>query len=623
MHKNSRFYTFLQVHIKQLPQKHWLWTALAIITFTITAAPHSLQSTALAQSDADALVGPSRPSRSQTSVDRLLPSDWALPAPILSELASSAIAPIYLDGRTVFYLSAPTVEGEQPAELRAKEIQQRLNRFATAQMDKSGTDTHRAKGTVTVSVDEPTKLPVVFVDDQQFLTVTTLDAQFSGYVSSNEYATVLRGKIEAALERYRAERRPDFLQGQAQKAVGIIIGVLLLFVSNRYTQQRLQQRQVGLISTSTELGQTTLSTRPPMMTTAIADTVDSVLDLIRARLDNRQQRKLNEMAIGLLLVLQVGLCIGSVLWVLALFPYSRWITTLLLHWIGVPAETLLIAGVAYTAIRLISLVIDKICLALQEGAQWAPEASQRLSLRFLTFSQVAKGVVGSVIFGVMILTILAAAGVQVGPLLAGAGIIGVGISLAAQSLIKDIINGFLILFEDQFGIGDVIAIGDVTGSVETVNLRITQLRNTEGHLITIPNSQISIVQNLSKDWSQVDLSITVGPKNNIEQALGLFKSTAAGMADDPEWQKFILEPPDLLGIDAIDSTGITLRLFLKTQPLKQWPVARELRQRLKRTFDEAGISIGVPQERLEIYWKDGVPQDGLIPSSGNTHLGPS
>ena len=557
---------------------------------------HTFQPTAWAQSLADTSPIFGNLSQSRTSVERLLPSDWTLGDSAVGE--SGAVAPIYLDGRPLVYLSAPAVEGEQPAEIRAQEIQQRLNQLATSQGS--------VPPVITVAIDEPTQLPVVFVDGQQFLTVTNLDAQFSSYVSPGEYAVVLRNTIETAFERYRTERQPDFLRQQAQWAVGIVVGTFLLIFGSKYVQQRLQHRQKGLVSANTQLGQTTLGARPLMVVEAITDTVDSVLDLLRAQLDNRQKRKLNEMAIGLLLLLQTGLCIGAGLWILALFPYSRWLTTLLLHWAGVPAKILLIAGVAYAALRLVSLIVDKVCLALQEGAQWAPEASARLSLRFFTFSQVAKGVAGAAIFGVMVLSALATAGVQVGPLLAGAGIIGVGISLAAQSLIKDIINGFLILLEDQFGIGDVVVIGDVAGSVESINLRITQLRNTEGRLITIPNSQIDVVQNLSKDWSQVDLSITVGPNNDIEKALYVFKATATEMAEDSEWQRSILEPPDLLGVDDINPTGVTLRLFLKTQPLKQWLVARELRQRLKYAFDDAGISIGIPQERLEISWKDRV-----------------
>ncbi|MGB3573872.1 MAG: mechanosensitive ion channel family protein, partial [Phormidesmis sp.] len=286
------------------------------------------------------------------------------------------------------------------------------------------------------------------------------------------------------------------------------------------------------------------------------------------------------------------------------------------YWIEIPAQMLLIAGVGYLMLRLVSLVADKTFLALQEGAHWAPEASERLSLRLLTFSQVTKGIAAAVIFGIVILTMLSTAGIQVGPLLAGAGIIGVGISLAAQSLIKDIINGFLILLEDQFGIGDVIAVGEIAGSVEALNLRITQLRDTEGRLITIPNSQIGIVQNLSKDWSQVDLFISVEPSSDLNEALSILKTTATDMAEDSDWQQLILEPPDLLGVESIDSTGVTLRLLLKTQPLKQWPVARELRARIKHAFDQAGISTGVPQEKLAIHW-EGQTRDSIVQELGD------
>ncbi|MGD1898866.1 MAG: mechanosensitive ion channel family protein [Phormidesmis sp.] len=542
--------------------------------------------------------GPTVSPESQESVTRLLPGVWPLTGPSDNPETEEAIAiaPIYLDGRTLFHLGAPATEGQNAAELRAQEIQPRLNRIAHNQLEQ--------QQTVAVKIDPPSQLPIVLVDDEQLLTVTSLDAQQNGYVARNEYAIALRETIETALNRYRQERQPDFLRRQAKVAAASIGVALLLLLGSKRIEKRLKRRQTRLINADTQLGKATAITRPPMVEQSIAGRVDSVFTLLKARLDNRQKRKINELGSGLLLLFQVGLCIGSVLWVLWLFPYSRWLTTLLRYWIRFPAQILLIAGLAYIALRIISLIVDKTFLALQEGTQWAPESSERLSLRLITFSQVAKGVAGSFIFGVMVLAMLSTAGVEVGPLLAGAGIIGVGISLAAQSLNKDIINGFLILMEDQFGVGDVVVIGEVAGSVEAINLRITQLRDTEGRLITIPNSQISIVQNLSKDWSQVDLSVSVEPATDLNEALLLLKSIATDMSEESEWQKSILEPPDLLGVESIDSTGITLRLLLKTQPLKQWPVARELRTRIKQAFDRAGISTGVPQERLEIRWEE-------------------
>ena len=125
-------------------------------------------------------------------------------------------------------------------------MQQRLHQFATSQGS--------VPPVITVAIDEPTQLPVVFVDGQQFLTVTNLDAQFSSYVSPGEYAVVLRNTIETAFERYRTERQPDFLRQQAQWAVGIVVGTFLLIFGSKYVQQRLQHRQKGLVSANTQLG---------------------------------------------------------------------------------------------------------------------------------------------------------------------------------------------------------------------------------------------------------------------------------------------------------------------------------------------------------------------------------
>jgi small conductance mechanosensitive channel len=211
-------------------------------------------------------------------------------------------------------------------------------------------------------------------------------------------------------------------------------------------------------------------------------------------------------------------------------------------------------------------------------------------------------------------------GIEVNPaLLTLAGIIGVGISLASQNLIKDVINGFLILLEDQYGVGDVVAIGEVSGFVENMNLRITQLRNAEGHLITIPNSSISVVQNLSKEWSRVDLSINVAYDANLDQALKVTEQVAQEMSRDPDWQSLILETPQLLGVENLDYSGATIRLWIKTQPLKQWEVAREYRRRLKLAFDQAGISIGIPQQSL---WVSNTPDADHHPLRPKPHVMP-
>ena len=551
----------------------------------------ALPSTSLAQLFSERSVLLSQEAASSSGL--LLPT-------VASETPDSL--PIYLDGRELFRLSAPAVEdagvgGQSPTEVRAQEIQSRLNAIARDLLNDS-----QPLPNVRFEIDSPSNLPVIFVAEQPFLTVTTLDAQLSGYANPRELAAVFTSRLQRAFERFLQERSPEAFQQQCQLAFAILGAAAAAQLTIRRLQTRVQDRQSRLMSVQSEIkrkSRSRLDTSPPIRTTA-DDVFESVFEQIKARLDNRQKRKLNELLRNLLWIAQLVLWIATLIGTLYLFPQSRWLSVLLLRWIKIPARIFLIAGIASAAIRLSSLLIEKSVLAVQEGAQWAPDQSQRLSLRFSTFSQVAKGVAGSVIFGISVMFMLATAGIEIGPLLAGAGIAGVAVSLAAQSLIKDIINGFLILFEDQFGVGDVISTGGLTGMVESLNLRITQLRDSEGRLITIPNSQINTVQNLSMDWAQVDLSVTIAHANDLSEVLSLLKAIATDLSQEPDWQRCILEPPEILGVESLDYRGITLRLWLKTQPLKQWAVARELRQRIKYAFDQKGIEIGVPQEEITV-----------------------
>jgi small-conductance mechanosensitive channel len=190
-------------------------------------------------------------------------------------------------------------------------------------------------------------------------------------------------------------------------------------------------------------------------------------------------------------------------------------------------------------------------------------------------------------------------GVAVGPFLAGAGILGFAITWSSQTLMKkDVIMRVLILLEDQVAVGDGIMIGEMGGFVENMNLRITQLRDFSGELITISNSMITSVSNLSKDWARVDLSVPLPYNNDMPKAMQLMQKTAETMCQDPKWKELILDAPQLLGIDAFNESGFVVRLWIQTQPLKQWDVERELRRRPKLAMDDQGIAIGISQQAV-------------------------
>ncbi|MBW3573080.1 MAG: mechanosensitive ion channel family protein, partial [Gemmatimonadetes bacterium] len=220
--------------------------------------------------------------------------------------------------------------------------------------------------------------------------------------------------------------------------------------------------------------------------------------------------------------------------------------------------------------------------------------------------------VGVVIIAVMTLfMVLGALGVLLGPLLAGAGVVGLAVSFGAQSLVKDVISGLFMLFENQFGVGDVIRIEGVSGAVEQMTLRIVVLRDVHGVVHIVPNGQITKVSNLTRSWARVVLDVGVAYKEDPDRVIQVMKQVGAELWDDPEWRPVLLEEIQVPGVESFMDSAVTFRMWAKVLPLKQWDVGRELRRRLKVRFDQEGIEIPFPHQTL--YWGEGQkprPSDG-------------
>ncbi|MGA2467318.1 MAG: mechanosensitive ion channel family protein [Thermodesulfobacteriota bacterium] len=203
---------------------------------------------------------------------------------------------------------------------------------------------------------------------------------------------------------------------------------------------------------------------------------------------------------------------------------------------------------------------------------------------------------------VAILMILGELGIQLGPLLATAGIGALAIGFGAQSLVKDVISGFFIILENQYRIGDVIEVGGVSGLVESVSLRKTVLRDLEGKVHTIPNGEIKIVSNLSKEWSRSVLDVGISYREDIDQVIDLLSQIGKELEAEEPYKNAILGPLQILGIEKFGESQLIIRMMIKTVPLKQWEVGRELRRRIKNRFDEKGIEIPFPHRVL--IWGD-------------------
>lgn len=196
-----------------------------------------------------------------------------------------------------------------------------------------------------------------------------------------------------------------------------------------------------------------------------------------------------------------------------------------------------------------------------------------------------------VIFFIAILMILGELGIQLGPLLATAGIGALAIGFGAQGLVKDVISGFFIILENQYRIGDAIEVAGVSGLVESVSLRKTVLRDLEGRVHTVPNGEIKVVSNLSKEWSRAVVDIGISYRDDVDHIIDLLGQIGRELAEEEPYQSAILESPQILGVERFGESQLVIRMIVKTMPLKQWEVGRELRRRIKNRFDEKGIQI--------------------------------
>jgi len=197
---------------------------------------------------------------------------------------------------------------------------------------------------------------------------------------------------------------------------------------------------------------------------------------------------------------------------------------------------------------------------------------------------------------IFLLIVLDNLGINLRAILATAGVASIAFGFGAQSLIKDFINGFFIIWEDQFAVGDIIVTNEEGGMVEKMTLRITQLRNTEGTLITLPNSEIKMVKNYSNEWSRVDFRVGVAYATDLDRAIRVINEEAAALA--AQYDKKIIGEPQMLGVDELGDSSIVIRLWIKTKPLEQWEIKRIFNKKIKERFDKEGIEIPFPQRTV-------------------------
>ena len=299
--------------------------------------------------------------------------------------------------------------------------------------------------------------------------------------------------------------------------------------------------------------------------------------------------------------------------------------------VGSPVKILVIVVVAFVVNRLFRRMIRRFTNTIAGTTQStrvralrdrAPnvlsstnEFSIRSAARAQTIGAVLRSVSTAIIWTLAFLTILGELDLNLGPLIASAGIAGVAIGFGAQTLVKDFLTGIFMLAEDQYGVGDIVDLGPATGTVEGVGLRTTRIRDVQGVLWHIPNGQISRVGNKSQLWARALIDVTVAYTADLRRAEQVIHEAAQSLYEDTDWHELLLEPPEVWGVEELGPDGVKIRLVVKTKPAEQFKVMRELRIRLKERFDnEESITLAQPIQSVLLHSNGGSSEPAAAPA---------
>jgi moderate conductance mechanosensitive channel len=267
---------------------------------------------------------------------------------------------------------------------------------------------------------------------------------------------------------------------------------------------------------------------------------------------------------------------------------------------------------AWLAYRVVALAARRIELEVDDCDESVTTLRER---RGRTISQLLRSVGRLLVISIALLLTFNVF-IDIGPILAGAGILGLAVSFGAQSLVKDFLSGFFILFENQFAIGDVIEAGGKSGTVEKMTLRVVLLRDLKGTIHIVPNSEIKVVSNMTRGWSRAVVDVGITYEEDVDRALAVVRDEAAQFSTDKVWGAQLDGPLEVPGIESLSDSAVVIRTLIKTQPGSQWATAREFRRRLKKRLDREGMSIPYPQRRVHVQVQGGPASPEVVATGG-------
>ncbi len=543
---------------------------------------------------------PASPSAPALLAQLTLPT--AAPGPAVSGLTVQGLyvtAPIVLDGDTLFRIGAPINPPitQLPIAIRVANVQTALAQLlvesgsgarSTPVFDPQTLRVHvKRVGDVAVLEAVDSRHP----DPLALITVTTADARSNG-TNVDALAAQWQATLQSAVIRALELRQPAVEKRSLQQIVNVSIALVvitaLMALVLRLLWQRIERLEQELSERSAvAAAETPLAPEAP----SAASRRRRFFALSLRNLQPSRRLTLYTAVAELLLWGTLLAWISAVTWSLSLFaettPLAQSIERAAL---GV-ATTIIIAGLLN---RILDIAINRAAAAWRVRRSSSSDDRARLLLRIPTIAQTVAGAKTFALVFFAVLTICGQIGVPIGSVVTIGGLAAIALSLAAQNFVRDFLNGFLVLYEDHYVVGDLVTINAFSGTVELLTLRMVQIRDASGDLITIPHSSVVNVVNQSRNWSRVDFRVPVDPGADVPKAVDIVRTQIQTLASEGNWAHDIGTPLEWIGIDALSKDGIVVRASIKTAPLRQFEVRRQINERVRSAFAQAGIAFGAP-----------------------------
>ena len=506
-------------------------------------------------------------------------------------------APVTLDGIELFRVAqlANAPPNQLSIEQRSAYIQNALDQIVATTAERTGTTTAYDPRTLRIHVHRTGDVVVLEAVDAKhpdplpLVTVTSLDAQYhqasSDALATQWQAVLQSGLTQALLIRQPLIERETFDLALRFGAVLVAFTVLAGFVIGW-----LLRRAAKLADVVAARDKVSEAQRPPTPEAPSAERQRRRTFALALRVAEPAQQLILYRACADSLLWLLGLLwLAAAIWLLSRFPQTATLGSWLRQSVLGVALVLIVAGLLN---RVLDIVIARVTRAvLSSGAPTSEERARKL-LRVPTVIRSISGFKTFILVFLAGLAIVNQVGAPIGSVVTLGGLAALAVSLAAQNLVRDFLNGLLVLLEDQYVVGDYVTINGYSGTVETLTLRMVQIRDASGDVITIPHSSVTSVVNQSRNWSRVDYRIPVDPEADVDKAIALVRKVVEDLAKGKKGGEGILEPIEWIGIESIAKEAVVIRASIKTAPLRQFELRRTINELVCRAFIEAGIGFG-------------------------------